>query len=233
MTTEASGGACPDTFSVSATDAQSIPDICGKNTGQHIYVEFGTKSSDTVSLEFTLSGTTQSRSWEIKATQIPCGASWRNPEGCLQWHTGLQGRMTTFNFIATDESHLASQDYRTCIRQEQGYCCVQYFPCSDTNSFTIDHTKTDQCLAETSCTGDFITIDSSSDQCRQMSNAMVTTKYCGAKLAPCNLKTASYDFPICDCTAPFFIGVKTDAAVDATQKKSRGVCLTWKQIPCS
>ena len=78
--------------------------------------------------------------------------------GCLQYHTGITGRFETFNYPATSESHLPSQQlvviffvtflriwmkhyiitpaecgivhvyfrYSVCIRQEEGYCCVQY-----------------------------------------------------------------------------------------------------------
>ncbi len=31
------------------------------------------------------------------------------PDGCLQYHTGLTGRFTTFNFDATSETHLQNQ----------------------------------------------------------------------------------------------------------------------------
>merc|ERR1711860_347161 len=234
-TKETDRGECKDTFKISSTHSQNIPTICGKNTGQHVYVEFGTKSSDTVSLEFTTSGTTESRSWEIKTTQIPCGASWRNPEGCLQYFTGLTGRLTTFNFIPTDSSHLQSQNYRACIRQEQGYCCIQYMPCSDTNSLSLDSAKTSLSIVESSCSLDYITIDGGMATCSQGGNqaAPVVTKYCGAKLSPIALKTVSKDFPVCDCTAPFFVGIKTDSKVDSPQEKSRGLCLTWKHIPCA
>ena len=34
-------------------------------------------STDTATLAFTFSGTSTVRTWEIKATQIPCGASYR------------------------------------------------------------------------------------------------------------------------------------------------------------
>ena len=55
-----------------------------------------------------------SRTWEIKATQIPCGANYRQPEGCLQYHTGLTGVLQTFNFLETDpaaQMHISSQKY--------------------------------------------------------------------------------------------------------------------------
>ena len=43
------------------------------------------------------------------------------PNGCLQYHTGIDGRFTTFNWGGTPVTqHLRNQDYRICIRQEEG-----------------------------------------------------------------------------------------------------------------
>ena len=40
------------------------------------------------------------------------------PNGCLQYHTGIDGRFQTFNFDGN--RHLRNQNYRVCIRQEEG-----------------------------------------------------------------------------------------------------------------
>ena len=67
-------------------------------------------STDTATLSFTFDGASTARTWEIKATQIPCGANYRQPEGCLQYHTEITGRFQTFNFAdTTTPQHLASQ----------------------------------------------------------------------------------------------------------------------------
>ena len=44
------------------------------------------------------------------------------PEGCLQYHTGVDGRFESFNFPGNSpsEMHLPNQDYQICIRQEEG-----------------------------------------------------------------------------------------------------------------
>ena len=69
-------------------------------------------SSDTATLEFTFSGPSTIRTWELKATQIPCSSESKPPEGCLQYHTTLAGRFQTFNFAETTvPQHLASQKY--------------------------------------------------------------------------------------------------------------------------
>ena len=79
-----------------------------------VYVEMGQGSTATAAVAFTFSGTSTVRTWEIKATQIPCGASYRPPDGCLQYHTTLSGRFQTFNFLETtaaSQVHLAAQKY--------------------------------------------------------------------------------------------------------------------------
>ena len=43
-----------------------------------VFVEMGNSgSTDTATLAFTFSGTSTIRTWEIKATQIPCGSDYR------------------------------------------------------------------------------------------------------------------------------------------------------------
>ena len=97
--------------------------ICGLNTGQHMNLDIGRGSSDSATLAFTFSGTF-SRYWDIKITQIPCGVAYDAPNGCLQYHTGIDGRFSTFNYGLTGTpstySHLRNQNYRICIRQEEG-----------------------------------------------------------------------------------------------------------------
>lgn len=67
-----------------------------------------------------------SRLFEIRVTQIPF--SQRAPAGCMQYFTGREGIIQTFNF-AENGRHLANQNYRSCIRQESEMCSIQYEPC--------------------------------------------------------------------------------------------------------
>jgi len=244
------GGLCQDTFDVTVSTNQNIPQICGQNTGQHIYVDIGNQASETVSLNFAFTGTSNTRMWEIKVSQIPCVGcchkEFSPPPGCLQYHTGFTGRFTTFNFIPTNDNHLRMQEYSVCIRQEEGFCCVQYFPCADANSFTLDTGKktTTGTLAvpksgrDSVCSLDYIAIPASSGICNQnMVSTNLLNKFCGNQFNPtANQKLPA---PVCDCTQPFIIDVFTDILNDneAIAKThtvpSRGVCLMWMQIPCT
>merc|ERR1739844_101049 len=174
--TEASGGACVDSFVVSSSPSQgTAPTICGANAGQHMYIHTGPDSGVTATLAFTFSGTSTERTWEIKVSQIECGSRSMPQDGCLQWHTGTSGEFKTFNYdesSSTEYSHLASQDYNVCIRQEAGMCCVEYRECDDTSSWTLDiHTSPVSTAASTGgtvCTGDYLEI-------------VGATTFCGAK----------------------------------------------------
>lgn len=75
-----------------------------------VYLDLGSASSDTATLELSFSGASTTRKWEIKVAQIPCGATYAPPSGCLQWHTALTGQIQTFNFGDTSSSHLAAQE---------------------------------------------------------------------------------------------------------------------------
>jgi hypothetical protein len=239
---DATNIACQDSFVVTTTSGVTTPTICGLNTGQHIYVDMGAASSDTATAKFTfLSTSTTGRTYEIKVTQIACSDINRPQAGCLQYHTGLTGRLSTFNFAETttaSQMHLGSQEYNICIRQEQGYCCVQYSVCADTNSFSLDQKSEAADTADigTYCTNDFIEIGGGSATCNINSvGGYSNTRYCGRILSLA--LSGAINIPICDCTAPFSVYIKTDGLIDAATTaaavpNNRGVCLEYTQIPC-
>jgi len=233
-TVETDGGVCPDTFTVTSNTGQTVPPICGTMTGQHIYVDLGALPSDSATLNFGFDGTSTSRLWDIKASQIPCGTNYAPPDGCLQYQEGLTGRIETFNFASTTSTHLKDQSYAVCIRRESGYCCVQYQVCSDADSFNIDSVTANKVAkVDTDCTLDYITIETSTSGCVPGGGgATFTSRYCGRKLNP--LTAGDANVPICDCTFPFEVNIKTDALAESgsAAKVNRGVCLEYTQIPC-
>ena len=54
----------------------------------------------------------------LQAVSFISSIYFSQPNGCLQYHTGIDGRFTTFNWGGTQ--HLRNQNYRVCIRQEEG-----------------------------------------------------------------------------------------------------------------
>ena len=74
---------------------------------------------DKATIAFKFAAVDAKRTFEIKVTQSACNSVMRPPEGCLQYYTGTEGRLKTFNF-AGDNHHLPNQAYSICIRQEMG-----------------------------------------------------------------------------------------------------------------
>jgi len=244
-TIETGGGACVDSFTASATaTGAKTPVICGENSGQHIYLEIGAGENDQGALEFTFDDTVDNgRQFEIKVTQIFCNTISKPPDGCLQWLTGTDGRLTSFNF-APNTQHLADQNYNICIRQEKGFCCTKYQVCDDESSFSLDLVAmgADPTMAFSAedelCKEDHIVIEASTSQCGSLVDT--SNRYCGQHLADSTMTLANLE--ICDCTAPFIVGIKTENTQDALLGdpadptlaviKSRGICLNYVQIPC-
>ncbi|KAH8413326.1 hypothetical protein KR009_010021 [Drosophila setifemur] len=135
--------------------------VCGQNSGQHLYYDVGARATPRQSTLYgslrpvngsSTNSTSNStgdrfidislnlsnrflplRIWEISVVQIPF--SQRAPAGCLQYHTGTEGHIQTFNY-AENGRHLANQNYRICVRQELDMCSIMYQPC-DEQSFRI------------------------------------------------------------------------------------------------
>jgi len=240
-------GACRDTFAVIANNnGGDTPVVCGQNDGQHMYIDIGPSETATATIGFTFMALAATRSWEIKVTQLECGNAMTPPDGCLQWHTGSAGQLTTFNF-AGNALHLADQNYNICIRQEMGMTCTVYTVCaaiagqglpySLSNLDAAGAAATAKGLVDFACSEDFIEISGSSEVC---GSSILTNKYCGDVLTTETATAATLNNPICDCTLPFRVGIFTDGALtaagaanedaDAAILQSRGVCLDYKQI---
>jgi len=241
-------GACRDTFGVITNTNGAlggVPVICGQNEGQHIYIDIGPAETATATIGFTFMALAATRTWEIKVTQLECGNPMTPPDGCLQYHTGTAGQLTTFNY-AGNALHLAEQDYNICIRQEMGMSCTVYTVCTAIAgqglpfSLSSIEAASPQVaamgLSDFACINDFIEISGSSESC---SASTLTNKYCGDVLTTEVATAVTLNNPICDCTLPFRVGIFTNGPgtvavpvedVDGGFRQSRGVCLDYKQI---
>merc|ERR1712088_1172888 len=245
-----SAGACRDTFGVitNTNGAGATPVICGQNDGQHMYIDIGPAPGATATIGFTFMALAATRSWEIKVTQLECGNPMTPPDGCLQWHTGSAGQLTTFNF-AGNALHLADQNYNICIRQEMGMTCTVYTVCAAIAGQGLPYSLSNRDVTglpaaalgftDNTCTEDFIEISGSSEVCHA---TVLTNKYCGDVLTTEITNVGTINTPICDCTTPFRVGIHTDGVMDTAAVpmanedadagflQSRGVCLDYKQI---
>jgi len=133
---ETYGDCSTDTFSISSPGNQGPPVICGKNAGHHVYVDI---SDSCAIMSFNIDkGTTFSRQWSLKVSQVECTNRLADHE-CLQYHTGTSGTFMSFNFDPSTTStsdilpgdnyqHLSDQYYSICFRREEGYCGICFSP---------------------------------------------------------------------------------------------------------
>ena len=87
-----------------------------------VYLESGTS---TVANEITFKTTTSTgnRKWRVQIIQYECESLYKAPPDCLQYHTGVSGTFSSFNF---GNIMITSTSYVICIRQELGYCNIGY-----------------------------------------------------------------------------------------------------------
>ncbi|XP_017796198.1 PREDICTED: uncharacterized protein LOC108577530 [Habropoda laboriosa] len=124
-------GVCDDDI-MEIRNGRSVFQMCGWNSGQHLYIDLD-EDDEPLTLDFRLPSGLQSRMWEMRIVQLDFEQ--RAPTGCLQYYQGFNGTLKTFNFLSNGR-FLADQDYLLCIRQERGMCGIAYVPCSP-DSFRI------------------------------------------------------------------------------------------------
>ncbi|KAJ8715312.1 hypothetical protein PYW08_005293 [Mythimna loreyi] len=124
-------------------DGDSKFTLCGQNHGQHVYHTLSTGSekredgdlpgTKAITLTMRMRAGDMPRIWLMRFAQMPLANT--APHNCLQYYTNDNGTIKTFNY-ASNGRHLASQDYKACIRRNTGFCSVRYAPC-DSRSFRI------------------------------------------------------------------------------------------------
>jgi len=128
------GECTTDIFVIS--DQQSVPEVCGTLTGEHVF--FDTGSTDCHDLTFNIGqhaiGVTAAttRSFTIKVSQLSCTDTNLAPPGCTQYYTGSSRTgIETFNYA--QGYHLANQQQRICVRREEGYCRICWYAAINTD----------------------------------------------------------------------------------------------------
>jgi len=222
----ATGSKCADVDHIEITGTGSgldVPAICGNLAGQHMYVSIGQDASDSADIKVNINGDQpgETRKWEIKVAQIPCNSDYSPPEGCTQWFTEPSGTIT--DFAGTDNILQDTLDYNVCVRQNFGYCCVEYQECG----FLVNTAAaTTMAGSGTNCAMDWISIEGAGASC---GNIIGSNKFCNAKLHYEN-GYADASIPVCDCTPPFKIGVHTQTTAAAVA--DTGFCLNYRQVKC-
>jgi len=230
------------------TGGAPVPIICGRNSGQHMYIDAGSGNSPT-SLTFITTGSF-ARAFKMKISQIECGAVNRGVEGCLQYHTGVSGTISSFNYMDAEGLQLSNQEYSVCVRHERGFCGISYTACQDplhtiSESFSISKPTSEGMVmvGDTTCTTDWISIPcattSTAGSAIQASGSTPGTcveRVCGEIFCSVtNHPSPSKHCPIYSFVRPFAVRVHLDANEEdeGTPANNRGFCLQYVQQPCT
>jgi len=222
------GDCVTDTFVVRGSQYSS-PQICGTNAGQHIFAD---ATSECVTPAFRFGNTNAQREYRIKITQYVCGDEMGGPIGCLQYFTGVTGRVASFNFPLTattipentEITHLSDQHYDICFRRAAGNCRLCFSPSIEDNansalpaSFGLGITPDAGNNGKTGneCTEDYLIIPQMGSTA---ANAQANTdKICGRRFNTANDMTIA---TICTARVPFTLRFRSDQDEDAKLNKA-------------
>jgi len=230
-----SAGACTDKFSAVGQTGVNPPEICGTNTGYHMYTEFGTSSTDTVALTVTYGSTATAKSWNILLSQIECDATWKAPTDCTQYFTGKTGTIYSYNFAGA--RFLQSQYYSNCLRSEVGYCGVQYKEKSGTTPDAFNLLPDPTTAVVLDCPAAYAYIPNTSGDGLAGLGAPVgatlefQSHQCGAIFGTLGPPAQSYG-PLALTTRqkPYIVGVYSDTTTQTTTQT--GFALEFSHVAC-
>ncbi|XP_039431094.2 uncharacterized protein LOC120414128 [Culex pipiens pallens] len=231
-----------DQFLVSG--GSPAPTICGTSNGDHMYIDAGMGQSNPIILTVITSGPSYPRSWRVRISQIPCGAISKAEQGCLQYFTGVSGRIKSFNFDTTSGRQLSNQDYSLCIRTERNFCSIHYTACPDVSrnrsrTFTLsgNSNMAVQAMvgggtqgAPNSCMHDWLLIP-----CAKVADRMPTASTCEDKICGgvFNAEVSSVERTVVSTVRPFHLAFHTDSVEAPMDVDNRGFCLDYVQQPCT
>jgi len=220
-------GSCDtDSFGVTVPGGKSPPQICGTNTGQHMYIP-ASDQCNVLNANIGSSSTATTSALTIKVTQIECSSKTKAPNGCLQYFTEDTGTIETFNYNSAAGVLLVNQDYSSCVRTGRTYCAICYystiFKLSVPNSIAaIGGLGVDTNCGTASTTayanaGSYDHVVIPGGQCAPtpgLTTNLLNDKYCGTQLncltaVPAQV-TAATQGTVCSNQRPFKISVKSD-----------------------
>jgi hypothetical protein len=213
-----------DTFSI--TNQNTVPVICGTNSGFHVYFD---ASDNCNSLDFQLGNVAKgvsasaTYSWSIKINQYSCDYENLAPSGCTQYHFGSSGTnyVQTFNYQSGSGKHLADQTQVICVRRETGNCqvCWSADAVSDVEVSGIQSTPKGVVLGTKCCNygadGKKIVTASGGYDCilvpgATLAGAIKPNKMCGNNMGIIT-QAGETSATLCSKALPFRIIFKSDA----------------------
>ena len=215
-----------------------------------MYIDLGS-SSETASATITiaLAASSSSAKWNILVRQIDCHTSYTAPEGCAMFFTGISGSWSNYGYVSgtTTTEHSPNQNFKVCIRREDGYCSIRHFTTTST-SFSLS-SQADGTTAPTTgfrgatdCYLDFITIPRSvsitqlilftliSSGSLDGSGPVTFDRYCGAKMGWTPASAANQPI-ICECYHHFYpTYVTTTCELKSLFPSQRGSLFRWRPL---
>jgi len=209
------------------------PYLCGTNSGMHSYLDLSCTSTDEASLSFTLGDATNNQ-WKIKVTQLSCNDDTvASSQGCFQYHTGVSGTISSYN-IAGNSAMLAAQNYKNCIRQEAGHCCIEFHPTIFKLAPNTCADAANRCASASICLQDYILIPEV-ENIGTATDSQSYDRFCGSNISPTGVNVVAS--PVTTCKCPFELshitghtGLNGNAA---TAFSLVGFQFTYSQIPGS
>jgi len=250
MMTGVNKGRClDDQFAISVPGGQSTNVICGKNTGEHLYIE---ATEECAQMSFQLSdASTVTRKWAIKILQFSCEYENLAPKGCLQYFYGPKGEGAVKSFNFDGGIHLANQNQKICVRRESGMCriCWAHAAMEFDVSFGMDGADTMGLPgAKDSCCGygtkgtktnyDCVIIPRASKQATA-DKLVGGSEFCGRALATKTAGMPGAAATVCSKVVPFGIRFLSDTfefddgtAMKEAKNDAKGFKLSYKQESC-
>ncbi|KAH6924739.1 hypothetical protein HPB50_023774 [Hyalomma asiaticum] len=151
-----------DSFMVRSTVGENLPQLCGENNGQHLYVDMGRQSGNPVVLSVISRGGKRPRRWRIKISMIQCGSLDIVPPGCLQYFRSPSAIVRSFNYgppVDSKVRYLSGLRYSICLRVEENFCSIKWETETNSSFSWGQPTYEDNVV---SCRDDFITVDQGS-----------------------------------------------------------------------
>lgn len=222
-----------DVFRVDGA-TNTVPEICGDNPDQHMYITVPNSGTTPTNLQLIFSfgrDGTVTPSWKIKVSLLPCGADYLAPDNCLQYFTSASGSVKSFNWndVAGAPRQLANQNYRACFRTELIDSKVAKTMCLSTcsdNGFSLSGdvgTVAAQTIAPKFCAADYLIFAGGYNQA---STTDISDRFCNTAFSAANEDKASTT--VCSDAKPFALSYVTDGN-ENNDVNNLGFCLKFQQ----
>jgi hypothetical protein len=107
-----------DTLMITGDACPATPTLCGHLTGDPTMI-INMVSVSSVDITFVIA--TDTSSWNLKVTQIPCASADLAPPGCLTYGTETSGTFKSYNYQAGGGQMINGQSYAHCIKYQPGF----------------------------------------------------------------------------------------------------------------